>query len=91
MSRKMNFLMFCGTISGCAAQLAFLMGANNIELYGCSFSHNNGHYFYESDYIGTVSTSQRNAMDSMLYDIRNAGVKIHIFGDTMLTQYDTIQ
>ena len=87
----MNFLMFGGTISCCAVQLAYIMGAKEIELYGCNFHHSRrSHYFYSAGQgqIGRVRSSQRETMDKLLKEVRAKGVKVSIFGPTRLTEFD---
>lgn len=91
LSEEMNFLMFSGTISCCAVQLAYIMGAKEIELYGCNFHHSRrSHYFYGAgrDQIGRVRPSQRETMDKLLKEVRKKGVKVTIFGPTRLTEFD---
>lgn len=89
LSATQNFLMFGGTISGCAAQLAFLMGCSEIHLYGCNFTHKRQHYFYDNEERpGRVVDSQRDRMDKCLKDIRDLGVKVYMHGPSKLTQFD---
>ena len=91
LDEKMNFLMFGGTISCCAVQLAYIMGAKAIELYGCNFHHGRrSHYFYNAErgQIGRVRPSQRETMDKLLKEIMDRGVKVSIFGPSRLTQFN---
>ena len=91
LSEEMNFLMFSGTISCCAVQLAYIMGAKEIELYGCNFHHSRrSHYFYDAGrgQVGQVRPSQREVMDKVLREVRDRGVRVSIFGPTRLTQFD---
>jgi len=91
LNEDVNFLMFSGTISCCAVQLAYIMGAKKIELYGCDFHHSRrSHYFYESKQgqVGRVRPSQREIMDKMLKEVMDKGVKVSIFGQTRLTQFN---
>lgn len=91
LDEEMGFLMFGGTISCCAVQLSYIMGAREIELYGCDFHHNRrSHYFYDAGQgqIGRVRPSQRETMDRVLKEVREKGVKVSIFGPTRLTEFD---
>jgi len=91
LDENMMYLMFSGTISCCAVQLAYIMGAKEIELYGCNFHHaRRSHYFYKTDQkqTGRVRPSQRVIMDKLLREVRGMGVKVSIFGPTRLTQFD---
>ena len=86
---KNNFLMYRGTVSCCAAQLAFIMGCKHIKLYGCEFSGaKSNHYFYEANHIGSVRKTMIQVMDSVLGEIRNKGVRVTVYGKTNLTQFD---
>ena len=87
----MNFLMFTGTISCCAVQLAYLMGAKHINLYGCNFHHSkSSHYFYDAraDQVGRIRNNQIVVMDNVLKEVRSRSIRVCIYGETRLTQYD---
>ena len=86
-----NFLMFGGTISCCAAQLAYLMGASKINLFGCEFSHQDGSYFRKFSHIGAVNDDQRIVMETMLQGLRERGVTVVAFGNTKLTEVDRFE
>jgi hypothetical protein len=84
-----NFLMFGGTISCCAVQLAFLLGCSEIHLYGCGFNHRRGHYFYKSgEKPGRVVKTQFETMERCLKEVRSLGMKVYIHGKSKLTQCD---
>jgi hypothetical protein len=80
----MNYLMFGGTISCCAVQLAYLMGATKIVLYGCGFNSVGRHYFYHTPRPGSISASQRAVMNAVISEIRKRGVQFQIVGETTL-------
>ena len=84
LTNDMDFLMFGGTISCCAVQLAYLMGAAKVVLYGCGFGGSRQHYFYRTRRVGTVSESQRSVMNAVIKDLRERGVRFEIVGDTTL-------
>jgi hypothetical protein len=77
-------LLYGGTISCCAIQLAKLMGASRIVLFGCNFSHNSGQYFYKANKIGSVSRSQTYVMQDVINVLRTGGIQIDIVGESLL-------
>lgn len=84
-----DYLMFTGTISCCAVQLAYMMGCSEIHLYGCTFKRNKQHYFYDTEEkLGNVSDSQFKVMETCLEEVRSLGVKVYIHGKSRLTQAD---
>jgi len=87
LSLKNNFLMHCGTISCCACQLAYIMGASELHLYGCSFTHEHGSYFYNDKHKGSIRSTQIEVMDSLLGELIKKGIIIRIFGPTKLTRF----
>jgi len=91
LAEDMDFLMFGGTISCCAVQLAYIMGAKEVELYGCDFHHSRrSHYFYNAGpgQVGRVRPSQCEVMDKLLKEVRDRGVRVSMFGPSRLTQFD---
>ena len=84
------------TISGQAVQLAYLMGAARVDLYGCSFSQSTSkkpeHYFYQAalDHIGAVEKRQVEAMDRLLSLMRGQGVRIVVYVPTAQSEYDEL-
>jgi len=86
--KGMNSLMRGGTIACCAVQIAYLMGASKILLFGCPFTHSNGDYFYESSRIGSICMSQRATMDDVLAIIRREEVAVSVYGPTTLSEHD---
>lgn len=83
-NKDVDYLMFGGTISCCAVQLAYIMGASKIVLFGCEFSYAK-QYFYKSNRPGTISDSQRNIMCEVINILKNKGVKFKAMGDTTLS------
>jgi hypothetical protein len=83
-----NYLMFRGTISCCAVQLAYIMGCTEIHLYGCTFKGSrkvSDHYFYDNKQKkGIVSKSQREVMEICLSEVIALGVKVYIHGNSTL-------
>jgi hypothetical protein len=92
--RRAGGLMVEATISGQAVQLAWLMGAARVRLFGCRFSvatsGGPGHYFYPAsrDETGLVRERQRVTMDRYLAFLRRRGVFVVIHGDSTLTECD---
>lgn len=84
LKRDMNFLMFGGTISCCAVQLAYIMGASKIVLYGCGFTSTGKHYFYHVRRPGTISNSQRTVMNAVISEIKKHRVRFETVGNTTL-------
>ena len=84
LKKDMNYLMFGGTISCCAVQLAYVMGASKIILYGCGFTNTGRHYFYHTQRPGTISDSQRTVMTAIINEIRKRGVRVEAVGNTTL-------
>ena len=80
----MNYLMFGGTISCCAVQLAYIMGASKIVLYGCGFTNTGKHYFYHTPRPGSISDSQRTVMSTVIKELMKRGIQFEIIGDTTL-------
>lgn len=76
-----------GTISGVAAQMAKVMGAGEIHLYGCPFKTlDKGHYGYDNrGEIGRVGSTQPATMDYILSRLRHHGTKIFSHGESALT------
>ncbi len=83
-------LLCGGTIAGCAVQLAFLMGARQIDLYGCDFTHEYGHYFYQANRTGYVARSQLSIMNQILAEVRDYNIRVRVHGRTKLTEYDEL-
>lgn len=75
-----------GTISGVAAQMAMVMGAKEIHLYGCSFGDTNRkHYGYDNkEEPGGIDPNHIFTMDYILSRIKLSGVEIFAHGHTNL-------
>ena len=92
--RPFDKVVIGGTIAAVAVQIAYLMGATCLKLYGCSFSrqtsHLPQHYFYRTaaDHGGGIDDSQLAAMERTLAVVRQHGVEIQVVGATALRQYD---
>lgn len=88
LDKRNNYLMFRGTISCCAVQLAYIMGCTEIHLYGCTFRgsrRRNEHYFYDTKQRkGIVSGSQREIMEVCLKEVIDKGVRVYIHGKSAL-------
>lgn len=86
LKKDANYLMFGGTISCCAVQLAYMMGASKVILYGCGFNSIGQHYFYQANKPGCISRSQRDTMTTVLNEMQKRGMKVQIIGNTTLKQ-----
>ncbi len=72
-----------GTIAGVATQLAFLMGAREIHLYGCSFGTPPGqpHYGYDNKgEAGGIRRHHLSNMNDMISQIISQGTKVYSHG-----------
>jgi len=92
---KLQKDIFAGGTSACAAlQLANIMGASEIHLYGCSFSNttrksfNGNNYFYKAKVgeMGQTNDKQRIFMDETIKSIANGGTKVYAHGFTNLKE-----
>jgi len=83
-NRQQQRLFRGGTISGIALNLAFVMGASKIRLFGCTFSYADGHYFYPSTHVGKVRERQLVVMQQLLKQIRGHDVVIDVCGRSRL-------
>lgn len=85
-SRRQNKLSKSSTIAGVASQMAFIMGASEIHLYGCSFSDVDGkHYCYDpKEDHGEIKWWQPTTMDFTLSQIVRLGTKVYSHGPTNL-------
>jgi hypothetical protein len=92
--RPFDKVLIGGTITSVAVQIAYLMGASRIKLYGCSFSKQTSqqpqHYFYRPpvNRRGGVDDVQIAAMDRTLAIVRQNGVEVQVVGETTLLEYD---
>lgn len=86
-SRKQLRINMEGTSVHTAVQLAYLMGAHTIHLYGVEFSnapvagqpYSAGNYFYvpNPDELGMSTEIQRETLDHAINSIRSLGVSIY--------------
>lgn len=83
LAKTNTYLMYGGTISCCALQLAWVMGAAIVDIYGCPFTHGSGSYFYHSSYVGAVSGSQLRVMQEVIDRLRES-ININIIGRSKL-------
>ena len=86
-SKRQKKISKSATISGVAAQMALIMGAKEIHLYGCSFGDvKNKHYYYDSKgEPGGIKLWQPVVMDFILYQmIKKYNIEIIAHGETTL-------
>lgn len=77
-----------GTITGTASQLAYLMGAKKIILFGCGFNNleGSGNYSYDSKgEFGITTNLQKENMDKILSTLIKKGTSVECLGKTNLT------
>jgi hypothetical protein len=92
--RPFDKVVIGGTIASVAVQIAYLMGASCVKLYGCVFSKQTSqqpqHYFYRTDTSdrGGVDEVQIAAMNRTLAIVRQHGVQVLVVGETALSEYD---
>lgn len=79
------------TSSGCALQLAYLMGASSIDMYGVEMTNQGvsyaaGNYFYEplQDERGVTSASQLESIELVVRDLQVLGVEVRHSGPTRI-------
>ncbi|MBU0665883.1 MAG: hypothetical protein ABIC91_03285 [Nanoarchaeota archaeon] len=85
-----------GTSACMAVQVAFIMGAKNIHLYGVEFSneitsgeeYKGSNYFYkpEENETGMTLPSQRVFLDDIIKQVINKGVPVYSHGPTKLKE-----
>ena len=92
-SRNQRHLFYNGTSTSGAIQLANLMGAREIHLYGVEFSNQTHdgratgtNYFYDAKKgeTGMTNESQRGIMDEVIRKIREQGTEVFSHGPTNL-------
>ena len=92
-SRNQKHLYYMGTSSSAAIQLAYIMGASEIHLYGVEFSNKTEdgratgtNYFYKAKKgeAGITTDSQRKVMDEVVRKIIDGGIRILSHGPTNL-------
>lgn len=82
--RNQKYLNTGGTSAAMAMQTAYLMGAKEIHLYGVEFSNPSGNNYFNNKSLGLTTDSQRKNMDEMIFQTKNAGVKVYSHGPTNL-------
>ncbi len=90
-SREQKVLNSGATSAGLALQLANVMGASEIHLYGVEFSNfsedlNGNNYFYTSKQgeTGKTTKEQRIRMDEIIENLIQSGVPVYSHGYTLL-------
>jgi len=92
-NQSMKELVSGGTSSGGALQIAFLMGATEIHLYGVEFtnqsdeSYGSKNYFYKYQRIvegGHTDEKQQSVMEKLIRTVKSYGVKVFHHGPTKL-------
>jgi hypothetical protein len=80
-----------GTSAGGALQIAFLMGAKEIHLYGVEFTnqgvpYKNLNYFYQGELRegGHTDSTQQMVMEELIQIVQEQGVKVFHHGHTKL-------
>jgi hypothetical protein len=92
--RDTDVLLVYATVAGQAVQLAYLLGADRLRLFGCAFtietSGTSAHYYYQDATGGTgsIRDSQLRQMDRYLALLREQGVRVVAHGPTRLTELD---
>lgn len=88
-SRNQERLNHGPTISGLALQLAFIMGASEIHLYGCEFNNPDGSYYtYPTPATGVpgIRESHITNMDTIIERVMQANIPVYVHGQSKLTQ-----
>jgi len=82
-----------GTVTGTGSQIAWRMGASQINLFGCGFNNSPGAGVYAYDNRGepgATTDDHKLCMDEILLQIQSKGVKVISFGETSLTSPEVI-
>jgi len=85
--RNQKTLNSGGTSVGVAMQLAYVMGASEIHLYGVEFSNVKGNnYFYnvQTGETGATPEDKMRRMDEMIVEIISQGTQVFSHGFTNL-------
>lgn len=94
LERDTDHLLMGGTIACQAIQLAYLMGAKSVHLYGCSFSlatsGGPNHYFFPQDghATGELRADQLRVMNFVLARIRAHSVEVVVHGPSAISEFD---
>ena len=78
-------LLHGATISGVAMQVALLMGASEIHLYGCSMDNDAGDNYLHAGSRGRTTPSQRASLANLLDVIRGSGTRVLVHGGASLS------
>jgi hypothetical protein len=79
-------LLHGGTIAGVAVQLAYLMGASEVHLWGCSMDNDSGGNYADPRSNGRTTDAQRRNLASLLRLLKDLGISIEIHGPSRLTR-----
>lgn len=86
-------ILVYASVTGVGAQMAYRMGASEINLFGCTFNNpeNSGTYAYNNKgESGVITDRQRRNMNIILSSIKSTGVQINSYGLTTLNVPDII-
>lgn len=97
-SRDMKKLRRGPTSAGCALQVAYLMGASAIHMYGVEMTNRGipyaeGNYFYVPlpDEKGVTTPEQLASIEGVIDDLTKLGVEIKHYGRTRIRNVTVIQ
>ena len=97
-SRDMKKLRRGPTSAGCALQVAYLMGASAIHMYGVEMTNQGipyaeGNYFYVplADEKGVTTSEQLASIEGVIEDLSKLGVKISHCGHTRIRNVSVIE
>ena len=86
-SRDQDRFLYGGTIAGVAVQLAFVMGASEIHLFGCSLDNESGRNYcrlLSSTQTGRTIPSQVVGLSKIISAIESEGVPVIVHGRSRL-------
>ena len=91
MTKDMQKLRKGPTSTGCALQVAYLMGASTIHMYGVEMTNQGvpyaeGNYFYAPlpDELGVTSSDQLMSIEGVVQDLHELGIDISHVGHTRI-------
>lgn len=98
-SREQKELFAGGTSAGLAVQVAHIMGASEIHLYGCAFDNNaavpyrGDNYFYvpKEGEKGHTDENQRRYIEQIIQIVEQQGVLVFVHGPSRLQHHRRVE
>jgi hypothetical protein len=97
-TKDMHKLRRGPTSAGCALQVAYLMGASTIHMYGVEMTNQGvpyaeGNYFYNSlpDEKGVTTSEQLASIEGVIHDLCEVGITINHVGPTCIRNVSVVE